>query len=45
MQKISEVVDTLRRFANDVGILDRLRSDLAPEITGKRTEFQAQVKG
>ena len=43
-EKRSEVGDTLRRFADDVGIPDRLKSDLAPEITGKHTEFQAQVK-
>ena len=43
-EKRSEAGDTLRRFANDVGIPDKLRSDLAPEITGKNTEFQAQVK-
>ena len=42
--KRSEVGDTLRMFADDVRIPDRLRSDLAPEITGKNTEFQAQVK-
>ena len=33
----------LRQFADDVGIFYRLRSDLAPEITVKHTEFQAQV--
>ena len=42
--KRSEVGDTLLRFADDVRILNRLRSDLAPEIMGKHTEFQAQVK-
>ena len=40
----SEVGDTLRRFANDVGIPDRLRSDLALEILGKNMVVQAQVK-
>ena len=40
----SEVGDTLRQFAADVGIPDILRSDLSPEITGKYTEFQDQVK-
>ena len=42
--KRDEAGDTLRRFSDDVGIPDRLRSDLASEITGKHTEFQAQVK-
>ena len=32
------------RFADDVGIPDCLRTDLAPELTGKNTEFQAQAK-
>ena len=36
--------DTLRRFADDVGITDQVRSDLVPELTGKNTEFQAQAK-
>ena len=36
--------NTLRRFADDVGIPDRLRTDLEPELTGKNTEFQAQAK-
>ena len=36
--------DTLRRFADDVGITDQVRSNLVPELTGKNTEFQAQVK-
>ena len=40
----SEVGDALQRFDNDVGIPDRLRSDMTPEITVKHTEFQAQVK-
>ena len=39
-----EAGDTLRRFADDVGIPDRLRTDLAPELIGKNTEFQAQAK-
>ena len=39
-----EAGDTLRRFANNVGIPDQVRSDLAPELTGKNTEFQAQAK-
>ena len=36
--------DTLRRFADDVGITDQVRSNLVPELTGKNTEFQAQAK-
>ncbi len=40
----SEAGDTLKKFADDHGIPDRLRADLAPEITGKHKEFQAQVK-
>ena len=39
-----EAGDTLKKFADDHGIPDRLRADLAPEITGKHKEFQAQVK-
>ena len=39
-----EVGDTLRWFVDDVGIPDILRSDMAPETTGKHTEFQAQLK-
>ena len=39
-----EIGDTLRRLSDDVGIPDRLRSDMAPEITVKHTEFQDQVK-
>ena len=31
----SEVGDTLQQFTDDVGIPDRLRSDMAPEILGK----------
>ena len=39
-----EAGNTLRRSADDVGIPDRLRTDLAPELTRKNTEFQAQAK-
>ena len=42
--KRSEVGDKIRRFAYGVGIRDRLRSDLVPEIKGKHTEFQDQLK-
>ena len=42
--KRSEVGDSLRRFANDVGIPEILRSDLTPDITVKNMEFQDQVK-
>ena len=38
------VGDNLPWFSDDVGIPDRLRSYLEPEITGKHTEFQDQVK-
>ena len=38
------VGDNLPWFSDDVGIPDRLRSDMTPEITVKHTEFQAQVK-
>ena len=41
--KRSEVGDALRQFADNVGILEILKSDLAPEITEKYTEFKAQV--
>ena len=34
----------MRRFADYVGILDRLRTDLALELTVKNTEFQAQAR-
>ena len=40
----SEVGDTQHWLNDDVGILDRLKSDLAPEIMGKHTKFQDQVK-
>ena len=43
-ENLSEVGDILQRFADYVGISDRLRSYLAPDITGKHTEFQVQVK-
>ena len=33
--KLSEEVDALQRFADDAGVPDILRSDLAPDITGK----------
>ena len=36
--------DTLRKFADDIGIPDQVRSDLAPELTGKNTEFLAQAE-
>ena len=36
--------DTLRKFADDVGIPDRLRTDLALELSGKNTELQAQAR-
>ena len=35
--------DTLRRLADDGGIPDRLRTDLALELTGKNIDFQAQA--
>ena len=40
----SELGYTLERFADDVVIPDVFKSDLAPEIIGKHTEFQAQIK-
>ena len=43
MKNRSEVGYTLRRFADDVGIPDILRSYLELEITGNHTEFQVQV--
>ena len=42
--KRSEVGDKLRRFSEKLGIPDRFMSDLETEITGKHTDFQAQVK-
>ena len=39
-KKREQVGDTLRLFADDVSIPDRLRKDLAPEIPGNRAEFQ-----
>ena len=39
-----EAGNTLRRFSDDVGIPDQVRSNLALELTGKNTEFQAQAK-
>ena len=39
-----EAGDKLRRFADNVGIPDRLRTDQAQEIMGKNTEFQSQAK-
>ena len=39
-----EAGDTLRRFADDVGLTDQVRSDLTPELTGKNTDFQDQAK-
>ena len=39
-----EAGDTLRRCKDNVGIPDRLRTDQAPEIIGKNTEFQAQSR-
>ena len=33
-----EAGDTPRRFADDVGIPDQVRRNLAPELTGKNTE-------
>ena len=42
--KRSEVGDTLRQLAEYVGIPDQLRSDMAPEITGKHAEFQDKSK-
>ena len=44
VEKRSEAGDTLRRLSDDVGIPDRLRADLAGEITGNNTEFQKQVR-
>ena len=41
---MKEAGDTLQRFADYVGILDRLRTDLALELTVKNTEFQAQAR-
>ena len=41
---IREAGDTLRRFADNVGIPYQVRSDLSTELTGKNTEFQAQSK-
>ena len=40
----SEVGHKIRRLADDVGILDRFRSYLAPEIMVKHTAFQDQLK-
>ena len=40
-KKRSEVGDTLQQFSERFRIPDRLRSDLALDITGKHTEFQA----
>ena len=34
----------MQRFADDVGIPDLLRTDLALELMGKNTEFQAQAR-
>ena len=34
----------MRRFLYDLGIPDRLSTDLALELTGKNTEFQAQAR-
>ena len=39
-----EAGDTLRRYKENFGIPDRLRTDQAPEIMGKNTEFQPQAK-
>ena len=39
-----EAGDTLRRFADDVGIQDQVISNMAPELTGKNTELQDQAK-
>ena len=38
--KRSEVGDILREFDDDAGIRDRLRSKMAPDITGKHTDFR-----
>ena len=40
----SDVGQSLVYFTDNVGIPDRLRTDLAPEIVGNNTEFQAQAK-
>ena len=37
--KPPEALYTLQLFTDDVGVLYRLKSDLAPEISGKYTEF------
>ena len=42
--KCSEVGDILRQLVDDVEIPDLLSSYLMPEITGKKKEFQDQVK-
>ena len=34
----------LQQFADNVDIPDQLRSDMAPEITGKHIDLQDQVK-
>ena len=39
-----EARNTLRRFTYNVGIPDRLRTDLASKLPGKNTEFQAKAK-
>ena len=42
--KRSEVGDTIQQFSDDVGIPNRLRSDITPEITVNHKGFQAKVK-
>jgi hypothetical protein len=43
VQKSSQVLETLKKFVDDVGIPERLRADQAPEVVGAHTEFQNEI--
>jgi hypothetical protein len=39
-----QVAETLKEFVDDVGILEMLRADQAPEMVGSNTDFQKEIR-
>jgi predicted ATPase len=39
-----QVAETLKEFVDDVGIPEMLRADQAPEMVGRNTDFQKEIR-